>query len=136
MKPPLSSLDDQGTIIGLSVEHGLIESAFHSRPPSHYAQLLTRFFQSCLTHGKLKKILHLSLDTEEEEAFVKFLKESGCEETRLLYYLQRCRHIEANDILCADNNQFFNNSRKFRSFNTLKFCFIKHFYFYYIYYFI
>jgi hypothetical protein len=102
LKPPLSSMEDQGTMIGLAVERNLIESAFHSRPPSHYAQLLTKFFSSCKAYGKLKEILHLSLDNEEEEAFVKFLKEGGCEDTRLLYFLQRCRHTETSDIFAVD----------------------------------
>lgn len=102
LKPPLSSLDDQGTLIGLSVGQGLVETAFHTRPPSHYAQLLTKFFQACKIHGKLKEVLHLSLDSEEEAAFVKFLEEGGCNDTKLLYYLQRCRHTEASDVFCLD----------------------------------
>lgn len=111
LKPPLSSIDDQGTIIGLSVGQGLIEAAFHTRPPSHYAQLLTKFFQACKTHGKLKKVLYLSLDPEEEAAFVKFLEEGGCNDTKLLYYLQRGRHTEASDLYCLD--KFIPTSRKY-----------------------
>nr|XP_033337339.1 protein ELYS isoform X1 [Megalopta genalis] len=95
-KPPLSSVQDQSTLIGLSVEHGLVQSAFHHRPQSHYAQLLMCFFQSCKAYNKLADILHLALDTEEEEMFVKFLEESKSEDIRLLYYLQRCRYMEAN----------------------------------------
>ncbi|XP_078041331.1 AT hook containing transcription factor 1 homolog [Augochlora pura] len=95
-KPPLSSVQDQSTLIGLSVEHGLVQSAFHHRPQSHYAQLLMCFFQSCKAYNKLTDILHLALDTEEEEMFVKFLEESKSEDIRLLYYLQRCRYMEAN----------------------------------------
>lgn len=102
LKPPLSSLDDQATLISLSVGQGLVETAFHSRPPSHYAQLLTRFFQACKAHGKLKEVLYLSLDSDEEAAFVKFLEEGGCNDTRLLYYLQRNRHTEASDVYCWD----------------------------------
>ena len=97
-KPPLSTIDEQGTIISLSVEHGLVQSAFHSRPSSHYAQLLTRFFRACKSYGKLSEILHLALGKEEEEAFVKFLEEDKSEETKLLYYLQRCRHTEASSV--------------------------------------
>ncbi|XP_014230991.1 protein ELYS [Trichogramma pretiosum] len=98
LKPPLSSLEDQGTLISLTVGQGLVESAFHSRPPSHYAQLLTCFFQSCQMNGKLKEVLQLALDSEEEEAFIKFLKKTGNEDARLFYYLQRGRHTEASDI--------------------------------------
>ncbi|XP_058805552.1 protein ELYS [Phymastichus coffea] len=108
IKPPLTSLEEQGIIISLSVEQGLVESAFHARPSSHYNQLLTRFFQSCKAHGKLKEILLLSLDSEEEEAFVKFLKDNECEDIRLLYYLQRSRHAEAKDVFSIDTNR---NSR-------------------------
>lgn len=97
-KPPLSTIDEQGTIINLSVEHGLVQSAFNSRPSSHYAQLLTRFFRACKSYGKLSEILHLALGKEEEEAFVKFLEEDKCEETKLLYYLQRCRYTEASSV--------------------------------------
>ena len=97
-KPPLKTIEEQGIIISLSVEHGLVQSAFHCRPSSHYAQLLTPFFRACKSYGKLSEILHLALDKEEEEAFVKFLEEDKCEETKLLYYLQRCRHAEANSI--------------------------------------
>nr|XP_034184647.1 protein ELYS isoform X2 [Osmia lignaria] len=96
-KPPLSSVQEQSTLIGLSVEHGLIQSAFHHRPQSHYAQLLTCFFQACKTYNKLSDILHLALDSEEEEMFVKFLEDTKSEDTRLLYYLQRCRYMEANN---------------------------------------
>ncbi|XP_015430908.1 PREDICTED: protein ELYS [Dufourea novaeangliae] len=95
-KPPLSSIQDQSTLIGLAVEHGLVQSAFHHRPQSHYAQLLACFFQSCKAYGKLNDILHLALDTEEEEMFVKFLEETESEDMKLLYYLQRCRYMEAN----------------------------------------
>ncbi|XP_076236699.1 AT hook containing transcription factor 1 homolog [Calliopsis andreniformis] len=95
-KPPLSSIQDQSTLIGLSVEHGLVQSAFHHRPQSHYAQLLMCFFQACKTYDKLGDILHLVLDPEEEEMFVKFLEDSKSEDIRLLYYLQRCRYMEAN----------------------------------------
>ncbi|XP_031829244.1 AT hook containing transcription factor 1 homolog [Nomia melanderi] len=95
-KPPLSSVQDQSTLIDLSVEHGLVQSAFHHRPRSHYEQLLMCFFQSCKAYDKLSDILHLALDTEEEEMFVKFLEASKSEDIRLLYYLQRCRYMEAN----------------------------------------
>ncbi|XP_076653014.1 AT hook containing transcription factor 1 homolog isoform X2 [Halictus rubicundus] len=95
-KPPLSSVQDQSTLIGLSVEHGLVQSAFHHRPQTHYAQLLMCFFQSCKAYDKLTDVLHLALDTEEEEMFDKFLEESKSEDVRLLYYLQRCRYMEAN----------------------------------------
>ncbi|KAG7212104.1 hypothetical protein KM043_012453 [Ampulex compressa] len=96
-KPPLYSIQDQSTLISLSVEHGLVQSAFHRRPPFHYAQLLNCFFQACRTYGKLNDVLHLALDSEEEEAFVKFLEEGNSEDMRLLYYLQRCRYTEANN---------------------------------------
>nr|XP_003702475.1 PREDICTED: protein ELYS isoform X1 [Megachile rotundata] len=95
-KPPLSSIQEQSTLIGLSVEHGLIHSAFHRRPQSHYAQLLICFFQACKAYNKLSDILHLALDPEEEEMFIKFLEDTKSEDTRLLYYLQRCRYMEAN----------------------------------------
>lgn len=54
------------------------------------------FFQSCKNYNKLGDILHLALDTEEEEMFVKFLEDSKSEDIKLLYYLQRCRYMEAN----------------------------------------
>ncbi|XP_076631819.1 AT hook containing transcription factor 1 homolog [Colletes latitarsis] len=95
-KPPLSSIQDQSTLIDLSVEHGLVQSAFHRRPQSHYAQLLMCFFQACKTYDKLGDILHLALSSAEEEMFIKFLEESKSENIRLLYYLQRCRYMEAN----------------------------------------
>ncbi|XP_053982838.1 protein ELYS [Hylaeus volcanicus] len=95
-KPPLSSVRDQSTLIGLSVEHGLVQSAFQHKPQSHYAQLLMCFFQACKTYDKLGDILHLALTSEEEEMFIKFLEESKSENMRLLYYLQRCRYMEAN----------------------------------------
>lgn len=95
-KPPLSSVEDQSTLIGLSVEHGLVQSAFHRRPQSYYAQLLMCFFQACKTYDKLGDILHLALDSEEEEMFVKFLEDPNSEDVRLLYYLQHCRYMEAN----------------------------------------
>ncbi|CAK9817938.1 Protein ELYS [Anthophora plagiata] len=95
-KPPLSSIQEQSTLIDLSVEHGLVQSAFHCRPQSHYAQLLTCFFQACKNYNKLGDILHLALDSEEEEMFVKFLEDSKSEDIKLLYYLQRCRYMEAN----------------------------------------
>lgn len=94
-KPPLSSMEEQGVAVSLSVEHGLVQSAFHRRPPCHYEQLLTCFFRACKTYGKLNDILHLALDSEEEEVFVKFLEENKTEDLRLLYYLQRCRYTEA-----------------------------------------
>ncbi|XP_046592397.1 protein ELYS isoform X1 [Neodiprion lecontei] len=94
-KPPLSAICDQSTSISLSVECGLVQTAFHQRPQSHYRQLLTCFFQACKACGKLNEILQLALDPEEEEAFVKFLEGNKLEETRLLYYLQRCRYTEA-----------------------------------------
>lgn len=94
-KPPLSAIGDQSTSISLSVECGLVQTAFHQRPPSHYRQLLSAFFQACKSCGKLHEILQLALDPEEEEAFVQFLEENKSEETRLLYYLQRCRYTEA-----------------------------------------
>ncbi|CAL1679184.1 unnamed protein product [Lasius platythorax] len=94
-KPPLSSLEEQGVAVSLSVEHGLVQSAFHRRPPCHYEQLLVCFFRACKKYGKLNEILHLALDTEEEEVFVRFLEENKTEDLRLLYYLQRCRYTEA-----------------------------------------
>lgn len=94
-KPPLSSMEEQSVAVSLSVEHGLVQSAFHRRPPCHYEQLLTCFFRACKTYGKLDEILHLALDSEEEEVFVKFLEENKTEDVRLLYYLQRCRYTEA-----------------------------------------
>lgn len=103
-KPPLSSIDDQGTAISLSVEHGLLQSAFHRRPASHYSQLLIKFFRACQAHGKLNDILHLALDNEEEEAFVNYLEGEKCEDTRLLYYLQRCRYNEASNVFPADQS--------------------------------
>ncbi|XP_032456592.1 protein ELYS isoform X1 [Nasonia vitripennis] len=122
LKPPLASLDDQGTMITLSVGQGLVESAFHARPPSHYAQLLTKFFEACKANGKLGDILQLSLDTEEEEAFIKFLKKNDCDDTRLLYYLQRCRHTEASDLFTLDrmlNTRSNSTASKIQP-NTLK----------------
>lgn len=95
-KPPLLSIHDQSTLINLSVEHGLVQSAFHRKPQSHYAQLLMCFFQACKNYDKLRDILHLALDSKEEEMFIKFLEESKSENIRLLYYLQRCRYMEAN----------------------------------------
>ncbi|XP_067203493.1 protein ELYS isoform X2 [Linepithema humile] len=94
-KPPLSSMEEQGVAMSLSVEHGLAQSAFHRRPPCHYEQLLTCFFRACKKYGKLTEILHLALDSEEEEVFIKFLEENKTEDLRLLYYLQRCRYTEA-----------------------------------------
>jgi len=94
-KPPLSSMEEQGVVVSLSVEHGLVQSAFHRRPPCHYEQLLTCFFQACKKYGKLDEILHLALDSEEEEMFVKFLEKNKTEDLRILYYLQRCRYTEA-----------------------------------------
>ncbi|XP_017881460.1 protein ELYS isoform X2 [Ceratina calcarata] len=104
-KPPLSSLQEQSTLIDLSVEHGLVQSAFHRRPRSHYAQLLMCFFQACKNYDKLGHILHLALDPEEEDMFVKFLEDSKSEDVRLLYYLQRCRYMEANN---GSSNCWFN----------------------------
>ncbi|XP_072761473.1 uncharacterized protein Elys isoform X2 [Anoplolepis gracilipes] len=94
-KPPLSSLEEQGVAVSLSVEHGLVQSAFHRRPPCHYEQLLISFFRACKKYGKLNEILHLALDTEEEEVFIRFLEENKTKDLRLLYYLQRCRYTEA-----------------------------------------
>lgn len=94
-KPPLSSLEEQGVAVSLSVEHGLVQSAFHRRSPCHYEQLLICFFRACKKYGKLNEILHLALDTEEEEVFVRFLEENKTKDLRLLYYLQRCRYTEA-----------------------------------------
>ena len=82
----------------------MVEAAFHSRPPSHYAQLLTRFFQACKNNGKLAEVLQLSLNPEEEQAFVKFLKEANCDDARLLYYMQRCRHTEATDMAVCNRS--------------------------------
>ncbi|KYN28941.1 Protein ELYS [Trachymyrmex cornetzi] len=93
-KPPLSSIEEQGMAMSLSVEHGLVQSAFHRRPPCHYEQLLTSFFRACRKYDKLDEVLHLVLDSEEEEVFVKFLEENKMEDLRLLYYLQRCRYTE------------------------------------------
>lgn len=95
-KPPLSSIQEQSTLISLSVEHGLVQSVFHRRPQSHYTQLLMCFFQACKNYDKLGDILHLALDSEEEEMFIKFLEDSKSEDMKLLYYLQRCRYMEAN----------------------------------------
>ncbi|KOX75601.1 Protein ELYS [Melipona quadrifasciata] len=95
-KPPLSSIQEQSTLISLSVEHGLVQSVFHRRPQSHYTQLLMCFFQACKNYDKLGDILHLALDSEEEEMFIKFLEDSKSEDIKLLYYLQRCRYMEAN----------------------------------------
>lgn len=94
-KPPLLSMEEQSVAVSLSVEHGLVQSAFHHRPPCHYEQLLTCFFRACKIYDKLDEILHLALDSEEEEVFVKFLEENKTEDVRLLYYLQRCRYTEA-----------------------------------------
>ena len=93
-KPPLSSIEEQGMAMSLSVEHGLVQSTFHRRPPCHYEQLLTSFFRACRKYNKLDEVLHLVLDSEEEEVFVKFLEENKMEDLRLLYYLQRCRYTE------------------------------------------
>lgn len=101
-KPPLSAIGDQSTSISLSVGCGLVQTAFHQRPQSHYKQLLSSFFKACKTCGKLNEILQLTLDPEEEEAFVKFLEENKLEETRVLYYLQRCRYTEAGSLLKSD----------------------------------
>ncbi|OAD52338.1 Protein ELYS [Eufriesea mexicana] len=95
-KPPLSSIQEQSTLITLSVEHGLVQSAFHHRPRSHYTQILMCFFHACKNYDKLGDILHLALDSEEEEMFVKFLEDSKSEDIKLLYYLQRCRYMEVN----------------------------------------
>ncbi|XP_063989383.1 protein ELYS isoform X2 [Diachasmimorpha longicaudata] len=103
-KPPLSSLDEQGTVISLSVEHGLVQSAFHRRPPSHYNHLLKRFFKACKDNNRLNDILHLAMDSEEEETFIQFLEEEKCEETRLLYYLQRSRYNEAGGVILGQRN--------------------------------
>lgn len=93
-KPPLASMEEQGMAMSLSVEHSLVQSAFHRRPPCHYEQLLTSFFGACRKYDKLDEILHLVLDSEEEEMFVKFLEANKMEDLRLLYYLQRCRYTE------------------------------------------
>ncbi|XP_011303168.1 protein ELYS [Fopius arisanus] len=103
-KPPLSSLEEQGTVISLSVEHGLVQSAFHRRPPSHYSQLLMKFFKACKDNDRLNDILHLAMDFAEEETFVQFLEEEKCDETRLLYYLQRSRYNEAGGISLGKNS--------------------------------
>lgn len=97
-KPPLSSIDDQGVLVSLSVELGLIQSAFHSRPPSNYSQLLNKFFHSCRDSGHLNDVLLLSFNQFEEDAFVEFLKKEKYDNTRLFYYLQRCRYTEATAI--------------------------------------
>ena len=98
LKPPLSSMEDQGTLISLTVGQGLVETAFNSRPPSHYTQLLTRFFQACKANNKLKELMQLALDNEEEGAFIRFLTETGNEDAKLFYYIQRGRHTEASDL--------------------------------------
>ncbi|XP_034945990.1 protein ELYS isoform X2 [Chelonus insularis] len=103
-KPPLSSIDDQSIAVILSVERGLVQSAFHRRPPTHYTELLMRFFRACKVYGKLNDILHLALNNEEEETFIHFLEQEKCDETRLLYYLQRCRYTDANTIVLTDSN--------------------------------
>ncbi|XP_046817268.1 protein ELYS isoform X1 [Vespa crabro] len=110
-KPPISSTDDQSAIVNLSVQHGLVQSAFHCRPPSHYAQLLTCFFEACKSYNKLGDILHLALEPEEEEIFVKFLQEDNkSEDMKTLYYLQRCRYAELNNKNLL--SQFKNNVPK------------------------
>ncbi|XP_008543452.1 protein ELYS [Microplitis demolitor] len=102
-KPPLSSIDDQSTLVTLSIEHGLVQSAFHKKSLYHNG-LLIKFFRACQLHGKLNDILHLILDTEEEKAFMQFLEQQKYGGTQLLYYLQRCRYIEANNVLLSDQN--------------------------------
>ncbi|XP_014605789.1 PREDICTED: protein ELYS [Polistes canadensis] len=109
-KPPISCTSDQSALVNLSVQHGLIQSAFHCRPPSHYAQLLTCFFEACKSYNKLGDILHLALEPEEEEIFVKFLQEDRSEDMKTLYYLQRCRYSELNNKTLL--SQFKNNVPK------------------------
>ncbi|KAI4501246.1 hypothetical protein M0802_003619 [Mischocyttarus mexicanus] len=109
-KPPISSTSDQSAIVNLSVQHGLVQSAFHCRPQSHYAQLLTCFFEACKSYNKLGDILHLALEPEEEEIFVKYLEENKSEDMKTLYYLQRCRYSELNNKLLL--SQFKNNVPK------------------------
>ncbi|XP_015188481.1 PREDICTED: protein ELYS [Polistes dominula] len=110
-KPPILSTSDQSAIVNLSVQHGLVQSAFHCRPPSHYAQLLTCFFEACKSYNKLGDILHLALEPEEEEIFVKFLQENNkSDDMKTLYYLQRCRYSELNNKLLL--SQFKNNVPK------------------------
>ncbi|XP_015116952.1 protein ELYS isoform X2 [Diachasma alloeum] len=117
-KPPLSSLDEQGTVISLSVEHGLVQSAFHRRPPSHYSQLLRRFFKACKDNNRLNDILHLAMDSEEEETFVQFLEGEKCEETRLLYYLQKSRYNEAGGVSLGQRATSSKNSSSSAVFNA------------------
>ncbi|KAK2585377.1 hypothetical protein KPH14_010052 [Odynerus spinipes] len=109
-KPPISSTDDQSTIVNLSVQHGLVQSAFHCRPPSHYIQLLMCFFEACKLYNKLGDILHLALEPEEEEVFVKFLQEDTSGDIKTLYYLQRCRYAELDNKNVL--SQFKNNIPK------------------------
>lgn len=117
-KPPLMTLEEQETVISLSVEYGLVQSAFHCRPSSHYSQLLMRFFRACKNYGKLSEILHLALDKEEEDAFVRFLEEDKSEETKLLYYLQRSRFPEASTI--SSSSRFGIHSQKPVSLNMFQ----------------
>ncbi|KAH0549639.1 protein ELYS [Cotesia glomerata] len=102
-KPPLPSIDDQGTFVTLSIEHGLVQSIFHKKCLYHN-KLLIKFFRACQLYGKLGDVLHLILNTEEEKFFMQFLEQQKYEETQLLYYLQRCRYIEANNILQSDQS--------------------------------
>lgn len=110
-KPPLSSIQEQSTYIGLSVEHGLVQSAFHSIPPSSYEQLLDAFFRTCKSCGKLTDVLHLALNREEEDAFLKFLEKDKSEETKVLYYLLRCRYLDASNAIGLTNNRFSQSQR-------------------------
>ena len=117
-KPPLSSLDDQATVVSLTVEHGLVQSAFHHQPPANYSLLLTRFFQACKLYGKLDDILHLALNPEEEQAFVKFLENEKSEDTRLLYYLQRSRYAEASNVYPGSKAMLKGNKTVITMFNA------------------
>lgn len=100
--PPLSNLEDQKIVINMMVKHGLVIAAFHYRPPSHYSQLLTCFFDACKTYDKLSEILHLNLNSDEEEAFLRYLERNDCHDFQLLFNIQRC-HYSKNQLTRKDN---------------------------------
>ncbi|XP_023245965.1 protein ELYS-like [Copidosoma floridanum] len=104
IKPPVISSDHRRIMIDLAVEQGHLLLAFHARPQSDCGPLLTSFFHSCEKHGKLRKILQLPLNPEEEKAFDNYLIENNNDKTRLIHYLLTHRHVEASHIFSVKKN--------------------------------
>ncbi|XP_074654588.1 protein ELYS-like [Tubulanus polymorphus] len=103
-RPTIVSADDVKLKLDILLANGCTSEAFHyqrsCRDQINSTDLLRHFYRGCLETQSMDKLLQLSMNSQEEEALVSYLKNceidgAYAEELLTMHYLQRGRFIEA-----------------------------------------